>query len=162
MVHGDGELPGCCLRQAPACVGAGLGGQLDLLLARGAHPPGEPLRRQVGLRGAESPGAGPDEHLGPQSAEPLDGDRDGVRAEQAAPLGPAALVGVERGGHAGVQRIRRVQFDATDDGQGQQHGTPRAGADGDQPGQLVAGQQVEQRRGGDEGRVGEIARVAAG
>ena len=43
MVHGDGELPGCCLRQTSACVGVGLGGQLDLLLARGTHPPGEPL-----------------------------------------------------------------------------------------------------------------------
>ena len=50
MVHGDGELSGCCLRQTPARVAVGLGGQLDLLLARGTDPPGEPLRRQVGLR----------------------------------------------------------------------------------------------------------------
>ena len=69
MVHGDRKLPGRCLRQTPARVGVGLGGKLDLLLARGTHPPGEPLRRQVGLRGAESPGAGPDEDLRPQSAE---------------------------------------------------------------------------------------------
>ena len=64
MVHGDRELPGGRLRQTPARVGVGLGGQLGLLLARSTHPPGEPLRRQVGLRGAESPGAGPDEDLG--------------------------------------------------------------------------------------------------
>ena len=112
--------------------------------------------------GAEPPGAGPDEDIGPQSAEPLDGDRDGVRAEQAAPLRRAALVGVECGGHAGVQWIRRAQVDATDDGQGQQHGAPGAGTDGDQPGQLLAGQQVQQRRGGDEGCVGEIVRVQPG
>ncbi len=47
MVHGDGELSGRCLRQAPARIAVGLGGQLDLLLARGTHPPGEPLRRQA-------------------------------------------------------------------------------------------------------------------
>ena len=61
--------PAARLRQTPARVDAGLGGQLDLLLAGGAHPAGEPLRRQLGLRGAESPGAGPDENLGAQSAE---------------------------------------------------------------------------------------------
>ena len=156
------ELPGSRLRQAPARIAVGLGGQLGLLLARGTHPPGEPLRGQVGLRGAESPRAGPDEDLGAEPAELLDGERDGVRAEQAAALGRAALVGIERGGHAAVQRVRRGQLDATDDGQGQQHRASRAGTDGDQPGQLVLGQHVQQRRGGDQGRAGEIARAAAG
>ena len=66
MVDGDRKLSGACLRQAPARVVGGLGGQLELLLARSRHPPGEPLRRQVGLQGAESPGAGPDEDLGRQ------------------------------------------------------------------------------------------------
>ena len=47
MVHGDGELSGCCLRQTPASIDLGLGGQLGLLLARSSHPPGEPLRCQV-------------------------------------------------------------------------------------------------------------------
>ena len=58
----------------------------------------------------------------------------------------------------GVERIRRGQLDATDDGQRQQHGASGAGADVDQPGQLVAGHQVEQRGGGDQGRAGEIVR----
>ena len=69
MVHGDRKLPGCCLRQTPARVVVGLGGKLGLLLARRTHPPGEPLRRQVRLQGAESPGAGPDKDLRRQSAE---------------------------------------------------------------------------------------------
>ena len=58
VVHGDGELPGCGLRQTPARVGLALGGQLDLLLARGTHPSGEPLRRQISLGGAGRHGLG--------------------------------------------------------------------------------------------------------
>ena len=138
MVHGDGELPGAspppdagARRRSVSAASSGCCSQ--------AAPtqPREPLRRQVGLDGAEPPGAGPDEDLGPEPAERLDGGRDGVRAEQAAAAGRAALVGVERGGHAGVQRIRRGQLDAADDREGQQDGTARAGTDGDQPGQLV-------------------------
>jgi hypothetical protein len=49
VVHGDRELPGGCLRQTSAGIAAGLGSQLDALLARGTDPPGEPLRSQVGL-----------------------------------------------------------------------------------------------------------------
>ena len=71
-------------------------------------------------------------------------------------------MGVERGGDAEVQRIRRCQLDSADDRQGQQHGTPCTGTEGDQAAQLVSGQQVEQRRGGDEGGVREIARVEPG
>ena len=75
---------GRCLRQAPARVGVRLGGQLVLLLARGAHPAGEPLRRQrrPGRRRVARgwAGRGPP----PPAAERLGGGRDGVRAEQAA------------------------------------------------------------------------------
>ena len=81
MVHGDRKLPGCCLRQTPARVVVGLGGKLELLLASRTHPPGEPLRRQVRLQGAESPGAGPYKDLRRQSADLTQGHRDGVRAE---------------------------------------------------------------------------------
>ncbi len=101
MVHGDCELPGCCLRQTSACVGVGLGGQLDLLLARGTHPPGEPLRRQVGLGGAESPGAGPDEDLGPESAELL---RRRPRRRPGRAGGPSRSCGV------GGRRMRRPRL----------------------------------------------------
>ena len=104
----------------------------------------------------EAPGAGPDEDLGARRAELLDGGGDGVRAEQAA----APLVGVERRADVRVQRIRRGQGDATDDGEGEQQRTPRAGAE--HPDQLVRGQQVEQRRGGDEARAGEIVRRQPG
>jgi hypothetical protein len=159
VVHGDCELSGRRLRQTPACVGLGLFGQLDLLLARGAHPAGEPLRRQAGVGGAEAPGTGPHEDLGPRSPEPLNGDCYGIRAEQSSALGHAALVGIERGGHPAVQWTRRGQVDATNDGQREQHGTPRAGADRDQPGQLVPGQQVQQRRGGDQVCAAQIARA---
>jgi hypothetical protein len=143
VVHGDGELSGRRLRQALAGVDVGFGGQLGPLLARSTYPPGEPLRRQLGVQGAQSPGAGPDEDLGPQPAELLDSERCGVRSEQAPPLGRAALMGIKRGRHAAVQWIRRDQADATDDGQGQQHRTPGAGADRDQPGQLLLGQEIQ-------------------
>ena len=115
MVDGDGELPGGCLRQAPVPVGAGLGGQLGLLLARGGDPPAEPLRRQVGVGRLESPRARPDVHLGARGAELIDGGRDGVRTEQAA----AALVGVERradgasSGSSGVRITRPTTVSAS-------------------------------------------------
>ena len=57
-------------------------------------------------------------------------------------------------GSAGRQR------DATDDGQREEQRAPGAG--GEHPGQLVRGQQVEQRRGDDEARAGELARRQAG
>ena len=79
------------------------------------------------------------------------------------PAGRAALVGVEGGGHAGVQRIRRGRA------RRDRRRTASAGRDSPRrrrrstsPASSSRGQQVEQRRGGDEGRAGEIARVAAG
>ena len=119
MFDGDRKAPGFCLHQTPSHVRLRLGGQLDLLLARGTRPSGEPFRRQVRLCGAESPGAGPDEDLRPQPAEFLAGHRNGVRAEQTASRRRATLVGIKCRGHAAVQWIRRGQVDATDDGQGQ-------------------------------------------
>ena len=163
VVHGDSELPGSRLRQTSACVRAGLGGQLDLLLARGTDPPGEPLRRQVGLGGAESPGARPDEDLGPQSTESLDGDRDGVRAEQAA---------ASRSCGVGGRRMRPPRGRPADPpGSGRRdrrrtrlrrHGHPAPAQTSTSPASSSPRQQVEQRRGGDEGCVGEIARVQPG
>ena len=100
-------------------------------------------RRQVGLGGAESPGAWPDEDRGPESAERIDGDRDGVRAEQAASVVVRRWWASNAAATRGIEWIRRVQVDATDDGQGQQDGTPGAGTDGDKPGQLLARQQVQ-------------------
>ena len=97
MVDGDPKPSGGSLIQTSAGVGLGRGGQLNLLLAGRAHPPGEPLSCQLGLRGAESPGTRPDEHLGPGSTELLDGDRHRVRAEQASARRVAALVGVKSG-----------------------------------------------------------------
>ena len=58
----------------------------------------------------------------------------GVRPEQAAPRGDAALMGIECCGHALVQWIHRGQLHAADHRQGQQRRTPCAGADADQPG----------------------------
>jgi len=114
--HGDGKLSGSCLREAPAGVELRLGGELHILLAGSAHPPREPLSCQGGLRGAQSPRAGPDANPGPQSSELLNRKRDGVRAEQAAPLSHAALVGLKSGAHTAIQRMRRGQLDMTDHG----------------------------------------------
>lgn len=49
VVHGDFQLSGRYLRQAPACVGVRFGGQFGLLFARGTDPAGEPLRDQLGV-----------------------------------------------------------------------------------------------------------------
>jgi hypothetical protein len=106
--------------------------------------------------------AGPDEDLGAEPGELLDGERDGIQVEQAAPLRRAALVVIKCGRHAAVQWIRRGQGDAADAGQGHERRTSRARTDGDQPGQLVRVQEVQQRRGGDQGCAGEIVRVQAG
>ena len=162
MVDRDRKLSGCCLRQAAAYIDVRLGGQLDLLLTSSTHPSDEPLRRQTGLRGAEPPGAGPDDYLGPPSAELLAGPRDSVRAEQMAPLGHAALVGVKGGSDAAVQRIRRGQLDATDHRKSQQQRISRVHAHADQSSQLVLGQDVQQRRGGDQAGAGKIARMQPG
>src|SRR5262249_19478060 len=81
---GDGEDPGCRLSQAAAAITVGSRGHLGLLLARGVHPAGQPLGGKLALRGAEPPRARPDDDLGPEPAELVDGDSDGVRAEQVA------------------------------------------------------------------------------
>ena len=112
--------------------------------------------------GAEPPGAGPDDHLGPRPPELRDGGGGRVRPQQAAGGGHPALVGVECGRHAGVERIRRGEVDATGDGKREQHRASGCGADAGQPRQLVAGHQVEQRGRGDEGRAGELVRVELG
>ena len=158
MVDDHAEFPGARLRQTPALVAVCLGGQFGLLLARGTHPPGEPLRRQPGVRGAEPPRARPNEDLGRVAGECLGGERDGVRAEQAALLRRAALMGVEGRGDAAVQWLRRGQLDAADDGQRHQYRTPRPGTDAHEPGQVLLGQHVQQRRRRDQGSTGEIAR----
>ena len=159
VVDGDGELPGGRLRQAPVPVGAGLGGQRGLLLAGGGDPPAEPLGRQVGVGRIEAPGARPDDELGARPAELIDGGRDGVRAEQAArrlrrwwALNAAPCARPADPPGSGRRDRRRSARAAS--------GQPGAGAE--HPGQLVRGQQVEQRRGGDEARAGEIARRRAG
>jgi hypothetical protein len=116
VVHSDRERSGRCLSQSSARIGVDVTRELGFLLARRTHPSAEPLLRKVGLQGTEAPGAGPNQHLSAQSAELLDGDGDGVRAEQPAALRRAALVGIECGGDAGVQGIGRGQDDAADDG----------------------------------------------
>ena len=73
----------------------------------------------------------------------------------------AALVGVERRGDAGVERIRGRELDAADDREREQHRAGRLGADADQPRQLVCGHQVEERGGGDEVGAGEVVRRRA-
>ena len=103
MAYGGGD-------EAPVLVDVSL--KLRVLIARSSHPPREPRCGEVGLRGAESPGARPLYDLHPCSAELLGGHDGGVRAKPAV----AALVGVEGGGHATVEGIRRRQIDATGDG----------------------------------------------
>ena len=115
MVDGDIELPGACLTETPPCVRVDLGGQLGLLLACGPHPPGEPHRRQLGVQGAKSPGARPDEHFCAAPLEVIDRTGGGIRPKQATATGRPPLVGVECIGHAEVKRIRRAQLDATHD-----------------------------------------------
>ena len=132
------RCPGSGLRQTSAGVRARPSAASSGSCSHAAPTqPVEPLRRQLGLGGAEPPGARPDEDLGPRRAEPLDGGRDGVRAEQAAAHRRAPLVGVEGGRHAGVERIRRGQLDLTDDGQRQQHRAPAPPQTATRPGQLV-------------------------
>ena len=109
MADGDGKPAGPRRSQTPASVEIGVGSQPGLVLARRTDPPGEPLDGQVRLGSAEPPRARGDDDLGPGPAEPLDRGVDGVRAEQAAARGQAALVRVERGRHARVERIRRVE-----------------------------------------------------
>jgi hypothetical protein len=95
VVDGDREPPGSCLRQTSAQIGVGLAGQLGLVLARGSHPPCEPLRGKLGLQSTKAPWARAEEDLNPPPAELLDGERDRIRAEEAASIRRAALVGVK-------------------------------------------------------------------
>ena len=113
MVHGDPKRSGGCLLQTSTAVGLGLGGELNLFLAGSTHPAGQPLSCQAGLRGPQSPGTRPDEHLSTQSAELLDRDRHRVRAEQVSAGRAAALVRVrtrrrsgDPKGSAGVRSTR--------------------------------------------------------
>ncbi len=161
--HGDGEPSGRRLRQTPARVGVGLGGQLGLAARtrrrpsrRTTPPPARPRRRRA-ARG--SAGRRPRR---PAGRTP----RRRPRRRPGRAGGPASVVRRWWASNAAATRASSGsagrQLDATDDRQRQQHGTPRAGADGDQPAELVPGQQVEQRRGGDQGRAGEIARLQPG
>src|SRR5579859_1893302 len=123
MAYGHRERSGRRLRETSTGVDLRLGPELGLLLARSPHPPREPLRGQGGVREAESPRARPDDNLGPKALELLHSEGDGIRAEQSAPFGHAALVGIKSGGHAAVQWFRRRQLDMTDDRHRQQDRT---------------------------------------
>ena len=131
------------LREPPLAIGAGLGGQLGLLLAGGVDPPAEPRGHQLGVGRTEVPRARPDEHLAAQRVE-RGGNR--VRAEPAV----AALVRVERHAERHVERLGRREAHATGDGHRDEDAVPAARAE--HPAQLVRGEHVEQRRGDDEAR----------
>ena len=98
----------------------------------------------------------------PSRSKPLDGRRDGVRAEQAAPavvrrwwaLNAAATR--RRADRPGSSSTRPTTDRVSSTGQPApaQAATSRSSS--------VAGQHVEQRRGGDQGRAGEVARVQPG
>ena len=156
MANRDGEEAGCRLSQTAVSIRIGGGDQVGLLLARGVHPAGEPLDGKLALRCAETPRARPDGDLGAQPAETVDSGFHRVRAEQAPARRSSALVGVERRCYLRVKRIRREQLNVAADGESEQHRAPGAGAGVDQPRQLLPRQQVEQGRGGNERRPGEV------
>ena len=74
----------------------------------------------------------------------------------------AALVRVERSRHACVERVSREQLHAAGDGESEQHRAPGSGAGVDERGQLVPREQIEQCRGGDETRAGELVPAEPG
>jgi hypothetical protein len=86
----------------------------------------------------------------------------GVRPEQPAPVDGAPLVGVERGGEGGVERVAGGEQHAAGDREGQQRGAARGGARRGEALDLVGGEQVEQRRRRDHRRAGELRGVQGG
>ena len=118
MVDGDRQTARCCLRQTPAPVAVDIGDQLGLLLARGAHPAVEPLRRQRSMPRDEAPGARADQDLRPEPPELLDCDGHRMRTQQAAAPRQATLVRIKCGGDPAIQSIGRTQLHPADDRQG--------------------------------------------
>ncbi len=149
-MHGDGEAPRPRLRQTPAGVGldrrrpARAPARTPRRPSRRATPPPGPPRRRRAARG--SAGRAPPH---PAGGTPSTAASHGVRAEQAAAHRRPALVGVEGGGHACVERIGRASARPGRRRRASAAPGTRPGADVDQARQLVAGHQVEQRRGGD-------------
>ena len=164
MVDGDRERSGRRLLQAPASVGRSLRGQLDVLRGRCTDPAGEPLGRQLAPRRRRgATGWGGRRPPIPGGANCVDGD---ARRRPGRAAGPA------RSGGADGHRKRRPRAGPADRlGSGSTRpttdsvsriGHPAPAHDGDEPGQLIRGQHVQQRRGGDQGCAREVTRLQPG
>ena len=148
MVDGDGEFAGRRLRQAPVPVApASAASEGSCSHAAATHPSNHSAIRSASAASRRH-GLG---RTTPRR-ELLDGGGDRVRAEQAAArwwaLNAAPMCASS--GSAGLRVTQPTTVSASSIG--------RPGARAEHPHQLVARQQVEQRRGGDEARPGEISR----
>ncbi len=139
-----------------------IGGEVGALFAGGADPAVQPSRRQLGPVRTEPPRAVPAVHGRAEAFEGLGGDGHGVRPEQAAAAVAAPLVGVERGGDLGVERVARGQLDPTGDGQGEQRRAAGADAGVGERVHLVGGEQVQQGRRRYQGGASEVGGAQLG
>jgi hypothetical protein len=111
VVHGDRQVAGGCLGQAPPCVRRSIDPQLGSLLAYSGQPAGEPGGRESGVIGAEPPRARADTDFKAQPDEAVDRRADCVRTEQLSGAFGASLVGVERVCDALVELLGRRELD---------------------------------------------------
>jgi len=137
-------------------------GQPWILLDGRAEPSDQPFRRQRAARRSEPPRTAANQDLCAVLSEQIGCDVDRVRTEQLPPSGGTPLVSVERLNDGLVEPVGWSQIDATDDGESDERRAPSLDARCNEAAQLVLGQHVEERRGGDRGRSGEISRHQPG
>ena len=115
MVDGDARAPRRPPGQAPVLVGAASAASAgSCSQAAATHPPSHSAIRPA-WAASRRQGLGRTTHSAPRSSST-------AAATASGPSRPAAaLVGVERGGQARVERVRRGEGDAADDGEREQH-----------------------------------------
>ncbi len=162
MVHRDGDGSGDHLGVPAPRVRFGGVGELRRLFASRIDPAGEPLRREIGVLGTESPGARSRDDL---ESSPFEGGcrgADSVGAEETSAGGTAPLVRVERVHHQLVEGVSGGQLDLAHDAERDENRAAGCGTAGDEPVELVGGEHVEQRGGSDQGDAGQVARIQPG
>ena len=123
--------------------------------ARSAAPSQPSNQASASGSGPSRQGVSPDLHGDPAPTERSHRDVGGVRPGQRPPADRTALVSVERGGHRGVQRVRRIEPDRADHGQREQRRAAPAQA-ATSPLDLGRGEHVQQRGAGDQRGAGEV------
>ena len=144
VLDGDREPPRLSPAPDAGAYRLRFGGQLELLLARGPHPPGEPLRASSACDAPSRQGLGRTRTVGAEPAEFLDGDRDGIGPSRRPRSVRRRWWPSNAAADAPIQWICRGQLTRpTTDNRQRRPEHPACAQTATGPGELVLGQHVQ-------------------